>query len=41
MEFFKFVIGVIEGFVVVGGMEFVLICDMCVMGENVYMGVYC
>lgn len=40
-ELNKFVIGVIEGFVVVGGMELVFWCDICVMVDMVYFGVYC
>ncbi|MEO3416743.1 crotonase/enoyl-CoA hydratase family protein [Roseovarius sp. CAU 1744] len=41
MEFTKPVIGAIEGPAVAGGMELALLCDMRVMGENAYMGVYC
>ncbi len=41
MEFTKPVIGAIEGPAVAGGMELALTCDMRVMGERAYMGVYC
>lgn len=41
MWFLKLVIGVIFGYVVVGGLEFFLWCDMCVVDEDVIFGVYC
>lgn len=41
MEFNKPVIGAIEGPAVAGGMELSLLCDIRVMGESAYMGVYC
>lgn len=41
MEFTKPVIGAIEGPAVAGGMELALTCDIRVMGESAYMGVYC
>ena len=41
MEFAKPVIGAIEGPAVAGGMELALTCDVRIMGENAYMGVYC
>ncbi len=41
MEFNKPVIAAINGPAVAGGMELALMCDMRVMGENAYMGVYC
>jgi enoyl-CoA hydratase len=41
MEFNKPVIAAINGPAVAGGMELALLCDMRVMGENAYMGVYC
>jgi enoyl-CoA hydratase len=41
MEFNKPVIAAIEGPAVAGGMELAVICDMRVMAEDAYMGVYC
>lgn len=41
MLLFKFVIVVIVGYVVVGGMEFVLWCDLRVMEEDVVFGIFC
>lgn len=41
MELSKPVIGAIEGPAVAGGMELALWCDVRVMGESAYLGVYC
>ena len=41
MELSKPVIGAIEGPAVAGGMELALWCDVRVMAETAYMGVYC
>ena len=41
MEFTKPVIAAIEGPAVAGGMELAVMCDMRVMAEDAYMGVYC
>ncbi len=41
MELSKPVIGAIEGAAVAGGMELALWCDIRVMAEDAYMGVYC
>ncbi len=41
MELSKPVIGAIEGAAVAGGMELALWCDIRVMAETAYMGVYC
>lgn len=41
MELSKPVIGAIEGPAVAGGMELALWCDVRVMAEDAYMGVYC
>lgn len=41
MELSKPVIGAIEGPAVAGGMELALWCDIRVMAESAYMGVYC
>lgn len=38
---FKLVIVVVFGYVVVGGFEFVIWCDFCVVEEDVMFGVYC
>lgn len=41
MELSKPVIGAIEGAAVAGGMELALWCDIRVMAETAYLGVYC
>ena len=41
MELSKPVIGAIEGPAVAGGMELAMWCDIRVMAEDAYMGVYC
>ena len=41
MELSKPVIGAIEGAAVAGGMELALWCDVRVMAETAYLGVYC
>ncbi|MGV6803357.1 MAG: crotonase/enoyl-CoA hydratase family protein [Ruegeria sp.] len=41
LELSKPVIGAIEGAAVAGGMELALWCDIRVMAETAYMGVYC
>ena len=41
MELSKPVIGAIEGPAVAGGMELALWCDVRVMAETAYLGVYC
>ncbi|MEM9060404.1 MAG: crotonase/enoyl-CoA hydratase family protein [Pseudomonadota bacterium] len=41
MELSKPVIGAVEGPAVAGGMELALWCDVRVMAETAYMGVYC
>nr|WP_070961623.1 crotonase/enoyl-CoA hydratase family protein [Hyphomonas sp. Mor2] len=41
MELNKPMIAAIEGPAVAGGMELALLCDMRVMAESAYMGVYC
>lgn len=41
MEFSKPVIAAIEGPAVAGGMELAVMCDMRVMAEDAFMGVYC
>ncbi|WP_170449007.1 crotonase/enoyl-CoA hydratase family protein [Ruegeria arenilitoris] len=41
LELSKPVIGAIEGAAVAGGMELALWCDIRVMAEDAYMGVYC
>lgn len=41
MLLFKLVIVVIEGYVVVGGLELVLWCDLRVVVKDVIFGVFC
>ncbi|MEZ5769987.1 MAG: enoyl-CoA hydratase-related protein, partial [Paracoccaceae bacterium] len=41
LELSKPVIGAIEGPAVAGGMELAMWCDMRVMADNAYFGVYC
>ena len=41
MELSKPLIGAIEGPAVAGGMELALLCDVRVMAETAYLGVYC
>ena len=41
LELTKPVIGAIEGAAGAGGMELAMWCDMRVMAENAYLGVYC
>ncbi|MEM8796276.1 MAG: crotonase/enoyl-CoA hydratase family protein [Pseudomonadota bacterium] len=41
MELNKPLVGAIEGPAVAGGMELALLCDVRVMGESAYLGVYC
>jgi enoyl-CoA hydratase len=41
MELSKPVIGAIEGPAVAGGMELALWCDVRVMAETAYLGVFC
>lgn len=41
MVFSKLVIVVISGYVVVGGFELVLWCDLCIVEEDAVLGVFC